>query len=224
MHSSSVCRALLLLVVPLLTLGANCDFKDFVIAFCAQNPEHPQCAFCAEHPRNVKCHEEPLGNIVFVTSTVQNGNLGGLAGADAICNGLASTAGLAGTYVAWLSTTTVDARDRLTEPGGAGFVRTDGAVVATSIADLLDNSLASPIQLDENGTDIGAESVWTGTYSGGVAASPLAIELCSDWTSGGSHAGGIGASDETDGTWSLTVPSICSLERHLYCFEVDAEE
>ena len=40
---------------------------------------------------------------VFVTSTVHDGNLGGLVGADAICNSLASAAGLAGTYKAWLS-------------------------------------------------------------------------------------------------------------------------
>jgi hypothetical protein len=40
---------------------------------------------------------------VFVTSTVHDGNLGGLAGADAICNSLASDAGLPGTYKAWLS-------------------------------------------------------------------------------------------------------------------------
>ena len=62
-------------------------------------------------------------NIVFATSTLQDGNLGGLAGADAICNTRASAAGLPGAYVAWLSSTTVDARDRLARPG-AGCART----------------------------------------------------------------------------------------------------
>ena len=41
--------------------------------------------------------------LVFITSTLHDGNLGGVAGADQICNELASDAGLPGTYMAWLS-------------------------------------------------------------------------------------------------------------------------
>ena len=37
-----------------------------------------------------------VNRIVFLTSTTHTGNLGGLTGADAICNDLASTAGLPG--------------------------------------------------------------------------------------------------------------------------------
>lgn len=50
----------------------------------------------------------------FVTSTRQVPTTFGkdLAGADAICNARAAEAGLPGTYVAWLSTTTVAAIDR----------------------------------------------------------------------------------------------------------------
>jgi Protein of unknown function (DUF1554) len=52
---------------------------------------------------------------VFVTSQGFNGNLGGLAGADTKCQALADTAGLGGTYKAWLSDSTTDARNRLTQ-------------------------------------------------------------------------------------------------------------
>ena len=53
----------------------------------------------------------------FVTSSTHTGNLGGLAGADAICDGLAAgvTAPLplpTGDYVAWLSSSLEDARYR----------------------------------------------------------------------------------------------------------------
>lgn len=46
----------------------------------------------------------PEFNRVFVTSTLQNGALGGLVGADAICAGRAAAGSLPGNYVAWLST------------------------------------------------------------------------------------------------------------------------
>lgn len=39
---------------------------------------------------------------VFVTSTTNTADLGGLAGADATCNSLDSAAGLGGNWVAWL--------------------------------------------------------------------------------------------------------------------------
>jgi hypothetical protein len=44
---------------------------------------------------NGVCEAPPGSKTAFVTSTVHAGDLGGLAGADSICNGLASQAGLA---------------------------------------------------------------------------------------------------------------------------------
>src|SRR4051812_38795722 len=88
-------------------------------------------------------------NYVFVTSIQQNGNLGGLAGADAICQTRASFAGLPGTYRAWLSTTAVDAEARFfhsTSP----YVLTDGTtVVANNWDDLVDGTLAEAITMTE---------------------------------------------------------------------------
>ena len=63
---------------------------------------------------------------VFVTSTTSGPDLGGLAGADTVCNTLAADAGLGGAWVAWLSTQSVNAEDRLT-PGSGPFVRAAGA-------------------------------------------------------------------------------------------------
>ena len=52
---------------------------------------------------------------VFVTSIGYDGNLGGLAGADAKCMTRAAAGNLSGTYKAWLSSSTVNAKDRITD-------------------------------------------------------------------------------------------------------------
>ena len=56
----------------------------------------------------------PTPKRVFVTSSTFDGNLGGLAGADVKCQGAATTAGLPGTFRAWLSDSTTSASARLT--------------------------------------------------------------------------------------------------------------
>ena len=55
--------------------------------------------------------------IVFLTSKTYSGDLGGLDGADTICNDLALDAGLPGTYKAWLSDSFVSVSERFTHAG-----------------------------------------------------------------------------------------------------------
>ena len=98
---------------------------------------------------------QEASSTVFVTSTRYNGNLGGLAGADAICQERAEAAGLApGIYLAWLSVDSGSAGTPLTRfvqsPGPYTLV--DGTtIVANNWADLTDGFLAASISLDENG-------------------------------------------------------------------------
>ena len=76
----------------------------------------------------------------FVTSSTQTGNLDGLAGADAICQNLATEVG-AGNYTwrAYLSThgtnsePAVNARDRI---GNGPWYNAKGVLIASNIADL----------------------------------------------------------------------------------------
>jgi len=82
--------------------------------------------------------QPPLG--FFVTSTTHNGNLGGLAGADAECQRLAAAVGAGNrTWRAYLSTHStptepaVNARDRI---GNGPWFNADGAMIAGSLADL----------------------------------------------------------------------------------------
>jgi hypothetical protein len=165
----------------------------------------------------------PEFNRVFVTSTLQNGSLGGLAGADAICAARATAAGLPGTYVAWLSTGSVDAMTRL---GSAkGFVRVDGKPFANSVADILANRIWHPIRLTEAGIDLsttalaGASSltVFTGTLQNGTVATGL---TCDDFTatSGSARRGEVAGGPET---WTARQNSNCTTSRRLYCFQID---
>ena len=75
--------------------------------------------------------EPPPPMTFFVTSTTQTGNLGGLAGADAICQGLAQAAGAGdNTWHAYLSTQgpgAVNARDRI---GAGPWHNANGARIA----------------------------------------------------------------------------------------------
>ena len=130
--------------------------------------------------------EPPPPKIVFVTSQTFNGNLGGLAGADAKCNAAAMAATpspLPGTYTAWLSDSSIDARDRVTQSAGP-YVRTDGVRVAESFTDLTDCPagvcLQAPINLDENNVTRDEVSTWTATGPDGA----LSVNMrgtCRDW-------------------------------------------
>ena len=70
----------------------------------------------------------------LVTSSEGFGNLGGLSGADTICDDLATAAALPeGDYAAWLSSPTDDAKVRVTavDPGDtSSYVNTGGAIIA----------------------------------------------------------------------------------------------
>ncbi len=165
----------------------------------------------------------PDFNRVFVTSTLQDGNLGGLVGADAICATQAATAGLPGSYVAWLSTSTENAISRL---GTArGFVRIDGKPFANSTADILANRIFHPLSINESGADVSSGispgsstlTVFTGTLGDGTVATG---STCSDFgdTNGSARRGEVSGGPVT---WTARQNSNCSTVRRLYCFQVD---
>ena len=190
--------------------------------------KHVVAAGCAKYHR------------VFLTSATFDGNLGGIAGADAKCEAAAASASLGGSWQAWLS-------DHVTYPAltfpqlGASYRRLDGAVIATSWADLVDGSIASPINVDESGKNVTAASsnsnttcsgnfrpkVHTGTYYNGNRYTTSSSRNCLAWksntTSGSSSYGaGIGVAGVTNSQWSYA----CNTDRcystyrgHLYCFE-----
>jgi hypothetical protein len=156
-------------------------------------------------------------NVVFVTSTVHSGDLGGLAGADGICAARAIAGGIPGVYVAWLSTGTVDGRDRL---GTAeGWVRIDGKPFARSRADLLAGRILYPVLLDEFGLEQVGQQVFSATSPGGTL---LPGRDCSGWTTADPNAVVNGGSVSAgSGSWTYYWSGGCNLSSHLLCFGID---
>ncbi len=153
----------------------------------------------------------------FVTGMAYRANLGDLAGADSICNQHASDAGLDGPFVAWLSTSLVDARDRL-DPGSPAFYSPPGCaqLVATGVGDLTAGLLANPIVRDET-CALRFTLVWTGTDADGTKH----VGGCADWTDDLQAGSGLtGRSVYSDTRWTAFSTDDCSRGHNaLYCFE-----
>ena len=101
--------------------------------------------------------------------------------------------------------------------GELRVTRTDGATLASSWADLIDGSIANPLQYDENGVFIGAQFAWTDTDTDGTQ---IDADDCIDWTSSDTvNRAWIGRTNQTGSSWTNGLSVICSAAHHLYCFE-----
>lgn len=178
----------------------------------------------------------PPTKTVFVTSTLQDGNLGGLEGADAICQGLADLAGIGGTrtYKAWLAGGWLDLRSpdtRFTKDPNVPYVRTDGVKVAddyfdltTACAPLPDICLQAPINVDENGATVDSSTrlTWSNVTTAGLTLSSGFLAACVDWSNNAGHTGRWADSYSVVPSWTQLFPTIginCGANLHLYCFE-----
>ena len=157
---------------------------------------------------------------VFLSSTTQTGNLGGLAGGDAICQNLAASASLPGTYRAWLSDDTQSPATRFSQSAGP-YHLLNGVAIASSWADLTDGNLAAPITLAENGISFNAPALraWTNTLADGTRGGTL-NENCANWTSSANGADGDeGQVTATSDNWTDFASGTCNNQFHLYCFQ-----
>lgn len=152
---------------------------------------------------------------IFRTDTIQSANLGGIAGADAICAAQALAAGLEGEFKAWLSTIASPVADRVTQ-GSDPYVLVDGTRVADDWSDLVDGSILAPINLDANGIVVQGE-IWTGTLATG--ASFPGSDCAAFTTDSSGVTGRCGASSATNATWTDNISPACSTTLGLYCIE-----
>jgi hypothetical protein len=201
---------------------------------------HSFAGSCADHRRLV-CVETGVGPwppvasigpaaLAFVTAAAGNGNFAswplaegrtGLEAADFICRREAMAARLPRphSFVAWLSSATRNARDRL--PAALGWRRLDGTGLAASRDDLIDGWLAAPPNQTGGGAYLPlppaeAAPVWTGTAWDGMG---LAGMTCGDWGSaamGDAGLAGFGNSVASD--WTDGQPFSCDALLPLYCF------
>jgi hypothetical protein len=174
--------------------------------------------------------------LVFVTSTAHSGALGGLAGADGICQARAQAAGLPGMYKAWLADASQSPATRMTR-GLGPYQLVTSAVIAQGWNDLTDGNLAARIDRTEMGVQLGGVgcNVSQGTChfvcEGGEAWSNVdgagsrraSVGDCGGLTGGGGGgiSGTAGNVGKTDVMWTAgSCTSIgCSSALPLFCIQ-----
>jgi hypothetical protein len=151
----------------------------------------------------------PIGRRAFVTDELWSG-AGGLAGADASCQADADDAGLAGTFVAGLATSTQSVADRAGGLSGP-WRRPDGRVV--TLGSLAGEVFDAPLNRNAHG-----ESQSNPVFVGAPSLTSLATLNCADWTDVSGTAQTI-IGDPTDTrSFEQSVPVTCVV-RHLVCLE-----
>ncbi|MCA9544666.1 MAG: hypothetical protein KC613_09765 [Myxococcales bacterium] len=175
--------------------------------------------YCARF-RAVGDRLDACQRVLFVTSTFMLGDLGGVEGADAICQAHADGVGLRGTYRAWIASSNDDAPVVRFTRSAVPYVNTIGEVVADDWADLVDgNALQASYGYDESGAvpDLGsargtifASTAPSGAYRGNNGN-------CQSWST---HADGVNSSGATIGTsLNINVLAACDRTRRLLCVQ-----
>jgi hypothetical protein len=152
--------------------------------------------------------------IVFVTSTTTTGAIGGLANADIMCQARATSAGLPGKFVAWMSAGSITAQSRITAAGP--WFLTSGELAATRAQlQAPTNAITHPISVDENKTQSTDDEAWTGTSNNGPSGND-----CVSWNvSSPTPTGTVGNIQGSGAGWTNRRNLGCSNDRHLYCFQ-----
>jgi hypothetical protein len=167
------------------------------------------------------------GARVFVTSALQTngGNLGGVTGADQTCKSAATTAGLGGTWNAWLTDSSTIAYNRIYKATGAYYLVDGATIVAPNYNSLISGNLAHAIDVSEKGAVIadGQTEVWTGTDLSGLPSIGFCTVGGKDWSSQAASNMGtpmVGHLDQSNSTWTDAYYQTCDRTNvRLYCFE-----
>lgn len=157
----------------------------------------------------------PMGFFITSVGVGDGANLGGLAGADAHCQKLASAVGAGGrTWRAYLSLAgrfpgpndpgqaSVNARDRI---GQGPWYNAQGALIARDLAHLHNgNHISKQTALDERGQFVrgrgdnpNEHDILTGSRSDGTAFAPQTDTTCGGWTKNGDGSAIVGHHDRT---------------------------
>ncbi len=183
--------------------------------------------------------KEPMSFFVSSTGSGKGADLGGLAGADALCQKFAASAGAGGkTWRAYLSApgafpsqgspqgvASVNARDRI---GSGPWYNAKGDLIARDVAHLHNgNNLSKETALDEKGNVVrgrgdnpNEHDILTGSRADGTAFSPATDTTCKAWTSSTEGSAIVGHHDRNGPlpenwakSWNFSHPSAgCSQE------------
>lgn len=183
--------------------------------------------------------KEPMSFFVSSTGSGKGADLGGLAGADALCQRLAAAAGAGNkTWRAYLSApgefpsqakpqgvASVNARDRI---GNGPWYNAKGQLIARDVVQLHNgNNLSKETALDEKGNVVkgrgdnpNEHDILTGSRADGTAFSPAGDTTCKAWTSSSDGSAIVGHHDRIGPlpenwakSWNFSHPSAgCSQE------------
>jgi hypothetical protein len=158
--------------------------------------------------------KEPMSFFITSSGSGKGADLGGLAGADALCQKLAAAAGAGGkTWRAYLSApgafpsqaspqgvASVNARDRI---GSGPWYNAKGDLIARDLGHLHNgNNINKETALDEKGNVVkgrgdtpNEHDILTGSRADGTAFSPATDTTCKAWTSSGEGSAIVGHHD-----------------------------
>ena len=170
--------------------------------------------------------QSPAGSMSFFVTSAGSGNgadLGGLAGADQICQMRAQAVGAGGkSWHAYLSTQgsgAVNARDRI---GSGPWANAKGVVIAKDVAELHGkNNLSKETALNEKGEKVNGRGdtpnmhdILTGTQPNGTAFPAGDDRTCGNWTKSGAGSAMLGhhdrqglGTDDASKSWNSSHPS-----------------
>ncbi len=190
--------------------------------------------------------DRPMGFFVTSQGIGNGGDLGGLKGADAHCQKLATAAGAGDRqWRAYLSTEEADKRGEFARQriGNGPWYNAQGLLIAANLTELhlYNKTITLETALDENGERIkgrydqpNEHDILTGTQDDGTAYFPdEADHTCNNWTSSDEGSAQVGHHDRHGGgntSWNSAHASRgCSQEvlkttggaGKLYCFAAD---
>ena len=159
---------------------------------------------------------------VFVTESATSSDMGGVAGGDEHCQASAEEADLGGTWSAYLSGGGASAIARIAE---GPYYRIDGVLIAHDKADLIDGSIAAPIEITQHGTRV---HLWVCTGASETGGSTgydcvgwtWGCGVCEAYPGSGTDHWYVesGHTSETSEDWSSVGWLLCG-SCYLYCFE-----
>ena len=172
---------------------------------------------------------QPMSFFITSAGSGHGANLGGLAGADKICQTLATAAGSTKTWHAYMSTSAasgqpaVNARDRI---GNGPWYNAKGEKIANGLADLhgdtaelarLGNNVVKLSALTEKGAMLNGRGdtpnvhdMLTGSQTDGKAYTDGADHTCGNWNSEATGTAQLGHFDRSGGgntSWNSAHPS-----------------
>ncbi|MDB4954168.1 MAG: Tryptophan synthase alpha chain [Myxococcales bacterium] len=204
------------------TMAASNVFVPVIATYQALRSGFAQDAACSDN-LHLLCVERgrnsavvpaiESGRIAFVSDTGFSPG-GGLAAADALCNADAGTAGLLGTYRAWLGSTAGGPETRFASTGEP-WRRVDGIRLSVTAGDFLSPDLPLALSTFLNRTALGNvrnEQIFTGVTGN-----------CIDWTSSSladQTNVGDSSSAERQRLRDASLPLVCTAARPIVCLQL----